>query len=109
MDMDFAELAPEGLSGDSTDLDVVKSVFSKTLISGARANAMRELHSVRRDQEMDQDVKAIRMAEQLRKIMSTMMAEVNLHVETLPEATTISTKLPFEERYDDAVIHRQAA
>lgn len=109
MDMDFAELAPEDLDGTSADIAVVKDVVSKSLIEGARAQAKRDLHTVRRDRELDQDVKAIRMAEQLRKIMMTMMAEANLSVEELPASTPISTKLPFEDRYEDAVIHRVAA
>lgn len=108
MDMDFAELAPEDLVGAASDIDVVKDVVSKSLIAGARAQAKRDLHTIRKDSDLDQDVKAIRMAEQLRKIMMTMMAEANLSVEELPSATPISTKLPFEDRYDDAVIHRAA-
>lgn len=108
MDMDFAELAPEDLAEAAGDVNVIKDVVTKTLIQGARAQAKRDLHTIRRDASMDDDVRAIRMAEQLRKIMATMMAEANLSVETLPESTPISTKLPFEDRYEDAVIHRAA-
>lgn len=106
MDMDFADLAPELLKGSEADQEVVREAFTSMLIRGARANAKRELHDIRKDAVMDMDVKAIRMAEQLRKIMSTLMAEANLTVAPLDASTPISTTLPFEERYEE---HRRAA
>jgi len=104
MDMDFTNLVAEPLGSEPSDLEVVRDSFQSMVLKSARADAARELHRVRRDQEIDLDVKSIRMAEQIRKIMATLMAEANIKVESIAEDTPIQTRLPFEEQYDQASI-----
>jgi len=102
MDMDFTNLVGDTLGSEASDLEVVRDSFQSMVLKAARADATRELHRVRRDQDIDLDVKSIRMAEQIRKIMATLMAEANLKVESIEEDVPVHTRLPFEERYQDA-------
>ena len=102
MDLDFGELAPETLNGDAGDTERVEEAFKAMILSQARARSIKELHDIRKDVDMDEDVRTIRMAEKLLKIKATLMAEANLKVEKLPETARIGTELPFERRYKDA-------
>lgn len=102
MDLDFGELSPEALQNDAGDLERVEEAFKGMILSQARSKSITELHDIRKDQDMDLDVRAIRMAEKLLKIKATLMAEANLKVERLPGDAEIGTELPFEKRYRQA-------
>jgi len=99
MDLDFGELAPEELHNDAGDAERVEEAFKGMILSQARSKSIKELHEIRKDQELDLDVKAIKMAEKLLKIKATLMAEANLKVEKLEDTAEIGTELPFEKRY----------
>ncbi len=98
--MDIQHIAPELLAeGKPVTPDQVEEAFTTMLLNDARKSAKAELHKIRTDPVMDSDVKAIKMAQQLRKIMFGIMAEANLVVTPIDEATEIQTELPFEQRY----------
>jgi len=78
----------------------VQEVVTKMLINEARRAAKEELHRIRRDQTMDADVKVIKMSEQIRKMMITLMAQANMTVKQISSNTHISTELPFEDAYN---------
>lgn len=101
MDMDFGQIAPEAVGSGPADLETIREVFTAAVINPARSQSKADLHKIRTDADMDMDVKAIRMAEHLRKIMATLMAEANLQVQRLPADHEISTELPFERRYQE--------
>lgn len=110
MDLDLTQIAPEALMGpEPVPLSVVEDVFTDMLINEARKASRDSYQKLRRDQDMDPDVKAIKMAEHIRKMMLTLMAQANLSVERLDDSTTILTQLPFEKNYDDRYEHRKAA
>lgn len=98
--LDLSQIAPEALMGPGeVSLDTIQEVVAKMLLSQARKAAKDKLHSVRRDATMDPDVKVIQMADQIRKMMITLMAEANMSVEKISDDTVISTELPFEKNY----------
>lgn len=106
--LDLAQIAPEALMGPGeVSLETVEEVVSAMFLSQARKAAKDKLHAIRRDSEMDSDVKVIQMSEQIRKMMITLMAEANMSVERLDDSVEISTELPFERSYREA--QRQAA
>lgn len=102
MDLDFGELAPDAIQNNAGDSARVEEAFKSMIIGQARSKSISELHTIRKDEDMDMDVKAIRMAEKLMKIKATLMAEANLTVEQLKGDTCIGTELPFERKYCDA-------
>jgi hypothetical protein len=99
--LDLAQIAPSLDAKDPSERAAAE-VVTTMLINAARLNAKDELQKVRRDPSLESDVKVIRMAEQMRKMMLTLMAEANLEVTHLANDTVISTKLPFEEGYEKA-------
>lgn len=102
MDLDFADLAPDLLQDGPAGLDKVEDAFRNMILSPSRAKSIQDLHTIRKDVNMDLDVKAIKMAEQILKIKATLIAESNLKAERLSPETVISTELPFERRYNEA-------
>lgn len=101
-DVDLTNIAPE-LSVGSEDVEAtVSNMVSEMLLSQARAHAREELHKVRKDTSIDSDVKVLKMGEQLRKIMLTLMAEANLKIQPLPNDVVIHRELPFEREYSQA-------
>lgn len=93
--VDLSQIAPDaGVSAEAA-ADAVRAL----LLKEARANARNELHSIRLDPELDHEVRVIKMAEQMRKLMLTLMAEANLEIDPLSEETPIETELPFEKEY----------
>jgi hypothetical protein len=106
--LDLTQIAPEMLMGPTpVGTDVVEDVVTRMFINEARRAAKDELHRIRRDQAMDADVKVIKMSEQIRKMMITLMAQANMSVEAIGDDVEISTELPFEKAYDEDV--RRAA
>jgi nitrogen regulatory protein PII-like uncharacterized protein len=100
LNVDIENIAPELLAeGKAVSPEQVEEAFSTMILNEARQHAKAELHAIRRDAVLDSDVKAIKMAEQLRKIMFSMMAECNMTVTPIAESTPIQTELPFEQRY----------
>lgn len=78
---------------------VVEDVVTRMFINEARRASKEQLHAIRRDQTMDADVKVIKMSEQIRKMMITLMAQANMTVTRISDDTVISTELPFERTY----------
>jgi hypothetical protein len=99
MDMDFSQLAPDALCADGSQVENIRNAFKAMVLNNARAQAKDELHRIRMEPAMSADVKTIRMSEQLRAMMTTLMAEANLSVVPLSDATPIQTELPFERQY----------
>lgn len=97
--VDLSHIAPDLGHGSEVTEGEVSETITKLLLGSARRQATEELHKVRKDACLDNDVKAIRMAEHLRKIMLTLMAEANLKIEAMPEDTAVQTELPFERQY----------
>lgn len=102
MDLDFGEIAPEAIQHNAGDVARVEDAFKSMILTQARARSVSELHTIRKDEDMDLDVKAIRMGEKFMKIKATLMAEANLRVEQLSCTTEIGTELPFERKYHEA-------
>lgn len=97
--VDLSHIAPElMLDGRQPSEAEVSEVITSKMINQARAFAKSEYHRIRKDASMDNDVKAIKMAEQMQKMMLTLMAQANLEVSLMPESTHIETELPFERR-----------
>ena len=102
IDLDLRDIAPDVVCDDQVSEEAARDVFQNLILVEARSNAKRELHAIRRDAGMDMDVKSLRMAEQLRKIMGSLMAESNMTVKRLAGDHDISTTLPFENQYGAA-------
>jgi hypothetical protein len=99
--LDLSQIAPEVLLDASVSLNEgTQEAVTKLLLRGARKTAKDELRKLHRDAVIDADVKVIKTAELMRKIMFTLMAEANMEVEELPESTEIQTQLPFEREYE---------
>ncbi len=81
---------------DSYNVDKVREVITKHLIGAARARHVSALHSIRKDDSLDMDVKAIRMAEGIIGMKLTLMAEANLEIAPLAQDAPVSNVLPFE-------------
>lgn len=101
-DLDLTDIAPEIATEQQDMKATVEGVVTSMLLSQARTKAREELHQVRKDPSLDNEVRTIKMGEQLRKIMLTLMAEANLNIEPLPAHTTIQRELPFERNYSCA-------
>lgn len=100
--LDLTQIAPEALMGPgNVASSVVEDVVTTMFINEARKAAKDELHRIRRDQTMDADVKVIKMSEQIRKMMITLMAQANMTVEPIGDDVEISTELPFERSYGE--------
>ena len=100
--LDLTQIAPEALMGSGeVPLSTVEDVVTTMFINEARRAAKDKLHDIRKDQMMDSDVKVIKMAEQIRKMMITLMAEANMTVERIADDVEISTELPFERAYGE--------
>ena len=100
--LDLSQIAPEALMGPGeVPLETVEDVVTTMFINEARRAAKDKLHEIRRDQSMDADVKVIKMSEQIRKMMITLMAQANMSVERISDNVEISTELPFERSYSD--------
>ena len=98
--VDVSHIAPEMLRGQAEPTaDAVKEVITTMLIENARARSKAEFHKIRRDTVMDSEVKTIRMAEQLRSMMLSLMAQANLSVRQIADDVDIQTELPFERQY----------
>ena len=100
--LDLSQIAPEALMGPGeVDLSVVEDVVTRMFINEARRAAKGELHKIRRDTMLDPDVKIIKMSEQIRRMMITLMAQANMSVERIADSVEISTELPFEKTYSE--------
>lgn len=90
---------------DLSDMDILSTqaaaeeCVQTVLLSAARAQHLQKLQEVRKDTSEDDDVRTIKMAELLKQIKITLIAEANISVEALPDDYPIKTELPFEKRY----------
>lgn len=103
--LDLAQIAPETLmqlGSKDVPLKTVSDVVATMLLGQARKSAKDKLHSIRLDSNIDPDVKIIKMSEQIRNMMITLMAESNMSVERLDDSVEIYTELPFERNYNDS-------
>lgn len=106
--LDLTQIAPEALEQtEEVSLDVVSQTVGRMLLQQARKAAKDRIHQIRRDANLDPDVKVIQMSEQLRHMMLTLMAEANLKIERLSDDVEILTELPFEQNYQEDI--QQAA
>jgi hypothetical protein len=106
--LDLTQIAPEAVEETGEiSLAAVSQTVSKMLLQQARKAAKDRMHQIRRDPNLDADVKVIQMSEQVRNMMLTLMAEANLKVERLCDEVEILTELPFEQNYKDDI--QQAA
>lgn len=98
--VDMQHIAPELVSsGNEINPVQVEEAFTSMILEEARKHAKSELHRIRKDADMDQDVKAIKMSEQLRKMMFSLMAEANVQITPIEDSAIVQTELPFERRY----------
>lgn len=100
-DMDLNHIVPEMEEG-SDEQEMVMELVRATLLTNARANIRNDLRKIQNDHNLDFDVKAMRMAGFLKKMMLTLQAEANLTVERLENDVVIKTRLPFENKFAEA-------
>jgi hypothetical protein len=93
------DLNIEGISPDDVTENGVKAAIER-LLTSARAHEKTKLHGIRTSSNLSQDEKAVAMADCLRGIMASLMAQANLSVESLLDDTHIETKQPFEHEYE---------
>ena len=94
--VDLANILPVSDGGHRSSQEQASEAVRSLILAGARAQAKAKLQEIRIESESDQDVKMVKMAEQLRIMMFTLMAEANLVVSEISPDTEIQTKLPFE-------------
>ena len=81
--------------------DDVQSLIGAALIAPARKLAIKELHAVRMNGDLDPNSKAINMAKWFQRIKLTLCVDANMTVTALPNDAPISTTLPFETMQQD--------
>lgn len=86
--------------GDFPTPEAIEEFVRAGILAPARAFQIKKLHEFREDQDMNLDLKAIKMAEQLLRIKLTLLAESNVSIEALPDDYPTSTQLPFERKYE---------
>lgn len=88
-DIDFEQLGAD-------DLAVATAVVQSQLINAARAYHKNGIQAARLNGDLSEEAKAVKLAEGVRSMMLTLMAQANMAVEALPDDAPISTELPFE-------------
>ena len=100
INVDIAHVAPELVEGGKVPTsEEVEAALAKLILEQARRKAQDNLRTIQRDPDMDHDVKVIKMGEEMRKLMASIMAEANMTATQIPQSTVIQTELPWEQRY----------
>jgi len=90
-DVDTTAMLPEAT------LVGIEEFVTRALIRSARARQKQTFDAAKASDLPDGD-KAAAMAQPMRDMMLTLMAEANLRVETLPDDAYVEMELPFEKR-----------
>lgn len=91
--VDLTEILPNH-QGTFT-AEMAEALLTEMLVNPARHNARNTIKEIQA-LNLDSDVKAIKMGEQLRSIMFGIMAQANVQVTELDDCYPVETQMPFE-------------